>query len=79
MWDIPRLKESWEKDEPDSFDESDESEDEEETTTAISAMMGELIPHLGLKVEELAEGFEALVKKEEREISSVRERCRTQK
>ena len=35
-------------------------------------MMGELIPQLGLKADELAGGFEALVKKEEREISSVR-------
>ena len=42
-------------------------------------MMGELIPQLGLKADELAEGFEALIKKEQREISSVRERCMTKK
>ena len=37
------------------------------------------MPQLGLKVDELAEGFEAFVKKEEREIKSVRERCMTKK
>ena len=79
LWDIPRLKEQWEKDEPDSFEESEESEDEEETTTAISNMMGELMPQFGLKVDELAEGFKALVEKEEREIASVRDRCMTKK
>ena len=79
MWDIPRQQEPWEKDEPDSPQDSDDSEDEEEITLAISNMMGELKPQLGLKSDELAEGFTALVKKEEREISIVRDRCMTKK